>query len=71
MNKSINDIVENRGRKYVQDRLEIEQKWQFEFDTFENREEMNNAIEICKQEYHIDIRNTKIDHLLNDTIFRK
>lgn len=68
---SIEEIIKEIGRKYVVKRKQIASKWQWEFDTEENRKIMNEQIKECENEYVKELRQKKIEHLLNDTIFRR
>jgi predicted CopG family antitoxin len=69
--KSLEETVSEIGRKYIEKRKEIAEIWQFEFDTKENREIMNFQIKQLENSYIEELREKKLDHLLNDTIFRK
>jgi hypothetical protein len=70
MNK-IDDIVQQIGREYVEKRMEIEETWQFEFDTNENRKRKQVQIDEVDRMYREKLREQKIEHILYDTIFRK
>ena len=54
-NMSLDETVKEIGRRYVEQRKELAIQWQFEFDTKEKEE----------------IRQKKLEHLLDDTLFRK
>lgn len=69
--KSLEESVKEIGRRYVQQRMEIEQRFLFEFDTKETRSMMNHMINECEKSYREELREKKIEHLLDDTIFRK
>jgi hypothetical protein len=69
--ESIEESVKEIGRKYTEQRKEIAERFQFEFDTEENRKIMNEQIKECETEYIKELRQKKIEHLLNDTIFRR
>lgn len=71
MNKSLEESVKEIGRRYVEQRMEIEQRFSFEFDTKETRDMMNHMIKECEKSYKEELREKKIEHLLNDTISRK
>jgi hypothetical protein len=70
MNK-IDDIVQQIGREYVEKRMEIEETWQWEFDTDENRKRKQIKIDEVDRMYREKLREQKIEHILYDTIFRK
>ncbi len=69
--KSLEETVKEIGRRYVEQRKEIAIQWQFEFDTKENREIMNNQIRQLENSYKEELRQKKLEHLLDDTLFRK
>lgn len=69
--KSLEESVKEIGRKYVEQRMEIEQRFLFEFDTAETRNMMNHMIKECEKSYKEELREKKIEHLLDDTIFGK
>ena len=69
--KSLEETVKEIGRRYVEQRKEIAIQWQFEFDTKENREIMNNQIKQLENSYKEELRQKKLEHLLDDTLFRK
>jgi predicted GIY-YIG superfamily endonuclease len=69
--KSLDETVKEIGRRYVEQRKEIAIQWQFEFDTKENREIMNNQIKQLENSYKEELRQKKLEHLLDDTLFRK
>jgi hypothetical protein len=68
---NIEEVLLEISRKYVGKRQEIATNWQWEFNTPENREIMNKQIRECEMEYIVELRQKKIEHLLNDTIFRR
>jgi hypothetical protein len=68
---SIEECVKEIGRKYTEQRKEIAERFQFEFDTKETRKMMNHMIDQCEKSYREELREKKIEHLLNDTILRK
>ena len=68
---NLEKIVQEIGREYVEARKEIEESWQFEFDTQQNRMAKQNQIDEVNRSYKERIREKKIEHILNDTIFRK
>ena len=68
---SIEDYVKEIGRKYTEQRKEIAERFQFEFDTEQTRRTMNWMIDQCEKSYREELREKKIEHLLNDTILRK
>ena len=68
---NIEEALLEISRKYIDKRQEIALNRQFEFNTPENREIMNKQIRDCERDYILEIRQKKIEHLLNDTIFRK
>lgn len=63
------DIVQQIGREYVEKRMEIEENWQYEFDTFENRKMKQIEIDKVDRIYKQKLREQKIQHILHDTIF--
>ena len=69
--KSIEETVKEIGRKYTEQRKEIAERFQFEFDTEQTRRTMNWMIDQCEKSYREELREKKIEHLLNDTILRK
>ena len=69
--ESIEESVKEIGRKYTEQRKEIAERFQFEFDTEETRKMMNHMIDQCEKSYREELREKKIEHLLNDTILRK
>jgi predicted GIY-YIG superfamily endonuclease len=69
--KSLEETVKEIGRRYVEQRKEIAIQWQFEFDTKENREIMNSQIKQLENSYKEELRQKKLEHLLDDTLFRK
>jgi hypothetical protein len=69
--EDLNDIVQSIGRKYTEQRKEIAERFRFEFNTEETQKAMNYMIEQCEKVYREEIREKKIEHLLNDTILRK
>jgi hypothetical protein len=69
--KSLEEIVNEIGRRYVEQRMEIEQRFLFEFDTEKTRKTMSYMIEQCERLYKEELRQKKLEHLLDDTIFRK
>jgi len=71
MNKSLEESVKEIGRRYVEQRMEIEQRFLFQFDTKETRDMMNHMIKECEKSYREELREKKLEHLLDDTIFRK
>jgi hypothetical protein len=64
-------IVEKIGRDYVHQRMLIQQSFQYEFDTPEKRKLMDVQIAECQKVYRENLREKKLEHLLNDTILRK
>ena len=68
---SIEESVKEIGRKYTEQRKEIAERFQFEFDTEQTRRTMNWMIDQCEKSYREELREKKIEHLLNDTILRK
>lgn len=69
--RNIEESVKEIGRKYTEQRKEIAERFQFEFDTEETRKTMNHMIKECENSYKQELREKKIDHILNDTILRK
>jgi hypothetical protein len=69
--ESIEESVKEIGRKYTEQRKEIAERFQFEFDTEQTRRTMNWMIDQCEKSYREELREKKIEHLLNDTILRK
>jgi hypothetical protein len=69
--ENIEDCVREIGRKYTEQRKEIAERFQFEFDTEQTRKTMNYMIDECEKSYREELREKKIEHLLNDTILRK
>jgi len=67
----IDEVLQEIGRRYVEKRKQIAVNWQWEFDTEENRKIMNEQIKECETEYIKELRQKKIEHLLNDAIFRR
>ena len=63
---SIEESVKEIGRKYTEQRKEIAARFQFEFDTEETRKMMNHMIDQCEKSYREELREKKIEHLLND-----
>jgi predicted GIY-YIG superfamily endonuclease len=70
-NMSLDETVKEIGRRYVEQRKELASQWQFEFDTKENRETMNSQIKQLENSYKEELRQKKLEHLLDDTLFRK
>jgi len=68
---NIEEVLLEISRKYIDKRQEIALNWKWEFNTPENREIMNKQIRDCEMDYILEIRQKKIEHLLNDTIFRR
>jgi len=68
---NIEESVKEIGRKYTEQRKEIAERFQFEFDTEQTRKTMNYMIDECEKSYREELREKKIEHLLNDTILRK
>jgi len=69
--RNIEESVKEIGRKYTEQRKEIAERFQFEFDTEQTRKTMNYMIDECEKSYREELREKKIEHLLNDTILRK
>jgi hypothetical protein len=69
--ENIEESVKEIGRKYTEQRKEIAERFQFEFDTEQTRRTMNWMIDQCEKSYREELREKKIEHLLNDTILRK
>jgi len=69
--RNIEESVKEIGRKYTEQRKEIAERFQFEFDTEQTRKKMNWMIDQCEKSYREELREKKIEHLLNDTILRK
>ena len=69
--ESIEESVKEIGRKYTEQRKEIAERFQFEFDTEQTLRTMNWMIDQCEKSYREELREKKIEHLLNDTILRK
>jgi len=69
--KSLEETVNEIGRKYVEQRMEIEQRFLFELDTEKTRKTMNYMIEECEKSYKEELRQKKLEHLLNDTLSGK
>jgi hypothetical protein len=69
--KSIEESVKEIGRKYTEQRKEIAERFQFEWNTEQTRRTMNLMIDQCEKSYREELREKKIEHLLNDTILRK
>lgn len=69
--EDITECVEKIGRKYTQRRKEIAERFQLEFNTEKTRRNMNSMIDECDKSYREELREKKIEHLLDDTIFRK
>jgi hypothetical protein len=67
----LEEIVQKIGREYVEKRMEIEETWQWEFDTQQNRVAKQQQIDEVEKTYKEKLREKKIEHILNDTIFRK
>ena len=68
---SLEKSVQEIGREYVERRKEIEETWQFEFDTVQNRLLKQQQIDEVYRFYREKLREKKIEHILNDTIFGK
>lgn len=68
---TIEDVVQQIGREYVEKRMEIEGIWQFEFDTSKNRKLKQVQIDEIDRIYKEKLREQKIEHILYDTILRK
>ena len=68
---NIEESVKEIGRKYTEQRKEIAERFRFEFDTEQTRKTMNYMIDECEKSYREELREKKIEHLLNDTILRK
>ncbi len=69
--KSLEETVKEIGRRYVEQRMEIEQRFLFEFDTESIRKNKNYMIDECEKSYREELRQKKLEHLLDDTLFRK
>jgi len=65
--KSIEESVKEIGRKYTEQRIEIALRFQWEFDTEQTRKTMNCMIDQCEKSYREELRDKKIEHLLDDT----
>ena len=70
-NMSLDETVKEIGRRYVEQRKELAIQWQLEFDTKENREIVNSQIKQLENSYKEELRQKKLEHLLDDTLFRK
>ncbi len=68
---NIEDCFKEIGRKYTEKRKEIAERFQSEFDTEQTRKTMNLMIDQCEKSYREELRDKKIEHLLNDIIHRK
>jgi hypothetical protein len=68
---TIEDVVQQIGREYVEKRMEIEEIWQFEFDTSKNRKLKQVQIDEIDRIYKEKLREQKIEHILYDTVLRK
>ena len=69
--RSFEKEVQEIEKKYVYQRKLLAETWMFEFDTDQNRKIMNNQIQELEKNFRNDLRNKKIELLLDDTIFRK
>lgn len=69
--ENLEEAVKEIGRKYTEQRREIAVRFQWEFDTEETRKMMNHMIKECEKSYKEELRDKKIEHLLDDTIFGK
>jgi hypothetical protein len=62
--KSLDETVKEIGRRYVEQRKELATQWQFEFDTPQKREIMNDQIKQLENSYKEELRQKKIEHIL-------
>jgi len=62
--KSLDETVKEIGRRYLEKRKELANQWQFEFDTPQKREIMNNQIKQLENSYREELRQKKIEHIL-------
>lgn len=67
----LDQVVQEIGRSYTKKRIELSERFRFEFDTPEKRQIMNEHISELDKQYRQQVREKKIEHILNDTIFRK
>jgi len=68
---NIEKVLQEIGRRYIEKRQQIALNWQWEFNTEQNIKIMNNQIKECEMDYIVELRQKKIEHLLNGTIFRR
>jgi phenylalanyl-tRNA synthetase alpha subunit len=61
---SINEII----RKYLEKRSKITELYQYKFNTPNNIKNMNHQIKECDDEYKNEIRQKKIEIILNKKI---
>ncbi len=69
--ENIEETVKEIGRKYTEQRKEIAERFANEWNTEQTRRTMNWMIDQCEKSYKEELREKKIEHLLNDTILRK
>ena len=67
----LDQVVQEIGRSSTKKRIELSDRFRFEFDTPEKRQIMNEHISELDKQYRQQVREKKIEHILNDTIFRK
>ena len=57
---NIEESVKEIGRKYTEQRKQIAERFQFEFDTEKTRKTMNYMIDECEKSYREELREKKI-----------
>ena len=68
---SLEKSVQEIGREYVERRKEIEETWQFEFDTVQNRLLKQQQIDEVDRFYREKLREKKIEHILKEVLIMK
>jgi len=60
----LDQFVEEIGRSYIQQRIALNEMWKFELDSPQKRKIMNDQISELDKQYHQQIRDKKIEHIL-------
>lgn len=60
----LDQVVEEIGRSYIQQRIALNEMWKFELDSPQKRKIMNDQISELDKQYHQQIRDKKIEHIL-------
>jgi hypothetical protein len=60
----LEQVVQEIGRTYTKKRIELSERFKFEFDTPEKRRIMNDRISELDKQYQQQVREKKIEHIL-------